>query len=306
MEKARTTLLESGLAKVFWVDAVLYSAYVTNRSSSAGREVTAAELWFGHKPNVSNMRVFGCSAFNYVPKELRRKLDNISIKMVMIGYSPSGYYKLYDPVNNKVVHARNVRFDEREKNKCVYLPIEDEQDMNEDENVKEKEDKESVERVNMEDEEKFYESEQLNEEGEWEVERKEEAIAKQIETRPKREIRKPKWHGDYVLDFDDNNDEALFALFTNEDAPCCYEDIESRDAKKDWKKAVEEEFKVIEENETWKVVPKPEKEKILDTKWIFTKKSVGETEICKARLVVKGYQQKDQLGDIHQYVSYKH
>lgn len=44
VEKARTILLESTLGKEFWGDAVLYSAYVTNRSPSVGREATASEL----------------------------------------------------------------------------------------------------------------------------------------------------------------------------------------------------------------------------------------------------------------------
>lgn len=39
--------------------------------------------------------------------------------------------------------------------------------------------------------------------------------------------------------------------------------------------------------------------KILDTKWVFSKKEIGNKELCKARLVVLGYQQKDQIEDVY-------
>lgn len=60
VEKTRSVLLDSKLNKDFWADAVLCSAYVTNRSPIlVGKEVTPSELWYGRKPNVSNIRVFG-------------------------------------------------------------------------------------------------------------------------------------------------------------------------------------------------------------------------------------------------------
>lgn len=37
----------------------------------------------------------------------------------------------------------------------------------------------------------------------------------------------------------------------------------------------------------------------MDSKWIFTKKNVGENKICKARLVVRGFQQKDVIDDVY-------
>lgn len=65
------------------------------------------------------------------------------------------------------------------------------------------------------------------------------------------------------------------------------------------KKTINEELKNLAENQTWKIVPKPEKENLLDSKWVFTKKNVEGKEICKARLVVRGFQQKEHLEDTY-------
>lgn len=254
----------------------MYSAYVTNRSPSVGREVTACELWTGRKPDVSNMRVFGCIAYNHVPKEHRQKLDNTGKKMIMMGYSTSGY-RLLEMETNKVINARNVIFDERLKeDQTVFLPSNSE--------ILSIQGK-GTEQETTEEREKVIEKPVTEE---------------QDEGRIKRKTQKPKWHEDYEINLSEGNDEALFALLTNyEEVPLSYQEIEDRRDKQDWKKAVDEEVKILAENQTWKVVSKPEKENLLDSKWIFTKKIVEGKEICKARLVVRGFQQKEQLEDIY-------
>jgi len=47
----------------------------------------------------------------------------------------------------------------------------------------------------------------------------------------------------------------------------------------------------LNENKTWKLVNKPEKE-VLDVKWVYTRKS---EDIFKARLVARGFQQKEEV-----------
>lgn len=73
IEKVRTIISESELSE-FSVNAVLYSAHIVNRSLSVGQEVTASELWAGRRPDVSNFRVFGCIAYNHVPKEKKTEI----------------------------------------------------------------------------------------------------------------------------------------------------------------------------------------------------------------------------------------
>jgi hypothetical protein len=43
---------------------------------------------------------------------VRRKLDDRSQQMILLGYHPTGAYKLYAPKENKVVISRDIKFDE--------------------------------------------------------------------------------------------------------------------------------------------------------------------------------------------------
>jgi len=63
-ELIRTMLSESSLPKYFWVDAVSTSCYVMNRVLIRPiLKKTPYKLFNGRKPNISHLRVFGCSYF---------------------------------------------------------------------------------------------------------------------------------------------------------------------------------------------------------------------------------------------------
>lgn len=61
-----------------------------------------------------------------------------------------------------------------------------------------------------------------------------------------------------------------------------------------WRKAMEEEIKMIEKNRTWRLVEKPEKKNIISVKWIYRIKTNanGEQVKYKARLVARGFSQE--------------
>lgn len=54
------------------------------------------------------------------------------------------------------------------------------------------------------------------------------------------------------------------------------------------------EFKTLQENNTWRLVPRPEGKKILTSRWVFKIKQSqnGEIEKYKARLVARGHTQQ--------------
>ena len=69
--------------------------------------------FYGFKPKVSHLRIFGCKAFAHIPKEDRRKLDAKAIKCIFIGYcTDKKAYKMYDPSTHKVFASRDVIFHE--------------------------------------------------------------------------------------------------------------------------------------------------------------------------------------------------
>lgn len=93
MEKARSMIFDAGLEKRFWNEAVYAAVYVTNRSPTRALKnsnATPAEMWFGKKPNLSNLKVFGCEAFVHVPNQTRKKLDSKSEKCIMMATLPTG------------------------------------------------------------------------------------------------------------------------------------------------------------------------------------------------------------------------
>ena len=68
----------------FWGYALETAAFTLNRAPSKSVETTPYELWFGKKPKLSFLKVWGCDA--YVKKLQPDKLEPKSEKCVFIGY----------------------------------------------------------------------------------------------------------------------------------------------------------------------------------------------------------------------------
>jgi hypothetical protein len=88
--------------------------YLKNRSPTKFLEhKTPYEAFYGYKPIVNHLIIFGSKAFSHIPKEDRRKLDAKSIKCIFIGYCVDHKaYKMYDPITHKVFASRDVIFHE--------------------------------------------------------------------------------------------------------------------------------------------------------------------------------------------------
>ena len=109
----RCMLKGKHLPKELWGEAVSTATYTLNRCPTKRlKGITPEECWSGHKPNVNHMRVFGSLVFKHTPDQLRKKLDDKSTMMILVGYHSTGGYKLYDPINNNVVISRDVIIDE--------------------------------------------------------------------------------------------------------------------------------------------------------------------------------------------------
>ncbi|CAI7757593.1 unnamed protein product [Closterium sp. NIES-53] len=77
-------------------------------------------------------------------------------------------------------------------------------------------------------------------------------------------------------------EECAFAFFSPVEMPgepaTLKEALESSDAE-EWKKAMESELKIIEENGTWELVELPEGRKAITSKWLFKIKSDADGKI---------------------------
>lgn len=90
MEKARCLLFDSKLNKSFWGEAVRAAIYLLNRTETravADRK-TLAEIWYKHKPDLKKIKLFGCQAYNLVPKERIFDESGIQENKVVVDNKP--------------------------------------------------------------------------------------------------------------------------------------------------------------------------------------------------------------------------
>jgi hypothetical protein len=75
----------------------------------AVKQKTLEEAWSGRKPKVSHLKVFGSTAYTWIPAAKRTKLDPKSKKMMLTGYSDTHKaYILVDVDTDKVIFSRHV------------------------------------------------------------------------------------------------------------------------------------------------------------------------------------------------------
>ena len=121
MEICRSLLASAHRRPVLWSEALLASTYIYNRRVSTSRQQnkTRCELFTGVCPDVSNMKVWGCDVFVKIPNtEVADKLKPKCVKGIFVGYdeySP-GYRVL---INGKVCIRSDVVFSEGAVGKFV-------------------------------------------------------------------------------------------------------------------------------------------------------------------------------------------
>lgn len=215
VEKAVTMIADSNVPRNMWPEAIRAVTYCQNRSptTAIADDKTPAELWYNEKPNVTNLRIFGCVAYVLVPKELRQKLDVHAERCAFVGYGLNGWY-FYHESSGRVIYSRDV--------------------------------------VNWLENEMYF---------------------TKIETTPMLTANTVE-----VTQF-----EPLMGYFTAEDMKV---DVTSNE----WKSAIDDELKAIEDNEVWEYVDDSDEIHKISTRWIFKIKEIDGKKIHKARLVARGFE----------------
>ena len=268
IEGVRTMLADSRLPHRFWAGALSTCVYLRNRSpTKAVTGVTPYEAWSGTKPDVSHLRVFGCSAYALVPKVERSKLDSKTRKCVLLGYgSNQKGYRLYDLDRKKVVHSRDVTFDEastpgvKKEVASTYVELE----INEESTTRDSDD--------LPDREQLSEDSPVSD-------------TSDRESGPRRSARpkqKPDWYS-----------HSLNVSAEHQD-PRSLTEVKSSSDRVKWERAMNREMESLKSNQVWKLVEPPSDRKIIGSKWVFKRKidANGVVERHKARLVAQGCTQK--------------
>nr|GEZ26437.1 zinc finger, CCHC-type [Tanacetum cinerariifolium] len=114
MSTTRCMMKATEMPQEFWAKAVRHAIYILN--SVPTKALEPYEAIKGKKPNLKDLRVFGCIAYAKVPSQHLTKLDDRSIRMVYLGNEHgSKAYRLFDPTTQRICVSRDVKFKEDEK-----------------------------------------------------------------------------------------------------------------------------------------------------------------------------------------------
>ena len=290
MDSARCLLSESRLEKKYWPEVVCAAAYLKNRviANTVERNKSPYEIIFNEKPDTKYLKLYGSKVFVKVPENKRNsKWDRKADLGILIGYDVTGYRVL---INNKVIVARHVDIIEENVN-CIGLNDDDEFLLppisSLGENRGGKDDIENPERETNDNENDV---ENLNDNNNFENEVNEPELR-----RSQRNIKRPSRFDDkYVYSG------CIYANYCSADTPVNFNEAVNCNESSLWKEAMNKEINSLNINNTWQLVERPKNEKILDLKWIYTKKSEN---VYKARIVVRGFQKTNVIDDIYSPVA---
>ncbi|KAI4357804.1 hypothetical protein L6164_001728 [Bauhinia variegata] len=111
-KRIRCMLSHAKLPKAFWGEAMRTAVDLINLSPSIPLSGDIPErVWKGKDVSYKHLRVFGCRAFVHIPRDERFKLDGKSKQCIFLSYGNEEFgYKLWDPINKKIVRSRDVIF----------------------------------------------------------------------------------------------------------------------------------------------------------------------------------------------------
>lgn len=121
MDKEEAMRLDACLPASYWEFALEHASHVYNRTpvKRLGWR-TPYELLHGEQPTIDHLRVFGCGAYVFIPKEARKnKMSPKSELMTYIGVAPGGHGdRFMRSPNNTIFTSSQALFDETLFPKC--------------------------------------------------------------------------------------------------------------------------------------------------------------------------------------------
>ena len=117
---ARTMLHDQGLPVHLWAEACNTTVYVQNHCPYRILGMsTPEEAYFGKKPDLSHLRIFGANIYMHVTKDAKKKLEPTAEVRIFVGYTDTPHnYRVYLPDSGKTVVRRDIKFQEEKAMKC--------------------------------------------------------------------------------------------------------------------------------------------------------------------------------------------
>ena len=275
---SNSTLLES-----LWEKALKKTTYILNRVQPKATTKKPYEHWIGRKPSLKHFHIWGCMVEAQPYRSKEKKLVCKTISSYFIGHSEhSRGYKFWDPTLKTIFEdvgfrrnkVRNITFEEElvsipepipivaSDNAQVIIPI-------------------VVQEVNAEP--KQDNVEQIP------IEQPQQQVPLQQSIRE----RKKAIPNDYIVFLQEHDGHNGMM----KDNPINFHQAMKSTNSQDSIKVMNEEYKSMQDNKFWELVPLPEDIKPIRCKWIFEiKQDVnGNVERYKVCLVEKGYTQKEGI-----------
>ncbi len=124
MDKAQSMQFDACIPQFWWEFAIMHATHVYNRTlMNCLKWDTPYTLLNGEASDVSHLKVFGCSAYVHISKEMRTNgLAPKSKLMAYLGYTEGiKAFKFMCLSNNTLYHGTTVLFDETLFPKCSML-----------------------------------------------------------------------------------------------------------------------------------------------------------------------------------------
>ena len=112
VELSRAMLAAYKLPEFLWEPAVAHAAYVRNMSyTRVLPRATPYQVWFGRKPNASNLREFGAPVWVLLQgQNIQRKMLPKSQRRLYVGYDEDSHsVKYYNAATRNILLSRNYR-----------------------------------------------------------------------------------------------------------------------------------------------------------------------------------------------------
>lgn len=123
LEVTRALLMDSGVSRKYWKYAVVTANYLRNRTTSVRDSggKTPYELWYGHKPDLAHLRVWGCRVLYHHKPESKLESRVMEGTFLLYGKSDKQYCVL-PRGGSELKLVTNPEFREREHGYLGDIP----------------------------------------------------------------------------------------------------------------------------------------------------------------------------------------
>lgn len=305
---ARTMLNASSLPGKLWDEALKTAVYIRNRLPNANTDKTPFEIAMQRKPRLNNLVEFGRQVHVMIDGHHLSKFEPRTEQAYIVGFTcRSNTYRVYLKNSERVTESCNVIFKSHGQAKVevsatspkettfrfdnsTRCEVEDQDDHN---SILSRFFQQYLQPSKEDDRHTVYHDAQ-------------DAQSEQVHPEVSNEdIPSPEFsplteRGNDSLETVEQNeiaraaDQAYLHISNEIEEPASYQEAIESPNREDWQAAIDEELAAHRSNETWTVVKRPDNTRLITTKWVFKikTKSDGSIERFKARLVARGFEQR--------------